>query len=349
MKQFIAGVYKEKHVRIAAIVSLLVLVLFLVPLNFLKGTVESVAMEALGHPVTVNGNITIGLAPWGIPALVLRDVEVKSQDIVAEKVKVSVPLLGHVFLRVRDLSFKGEDLGSGSFPVRLSTEGFSVSGLSWDRGDAEVSGDISYLDGNFGLDVVIRDLSYRDAAPTAAGAADLQARLDGKGKTAGQIVRSLKGNITLIGGRGKIPGEAMKVWTKGLLRNIFEEKKEYTKINCLVADFDVSGGVAHHKALFLDTEDAAIFGQGTIDLFRRKVDIVLSPKPKRTALVSLATPVHVIGPVDKITVVPVASAVAKGFGKLLLGAVNPAAAVLSSMKLGSEDNKDICAGYLERI
>ena len=68
-----------------------------------------------------------------------------------------------------------------------------------------------------------------------------------------------------------------------------------SSVNCLVGRFDVVDGVMRPQRLLLDTTVTRVHGEGTVDLNRERVDLILRPVAKRSRLLSLETPLAVDG------------------------------------------------------
>lgn len=66
-------------------------------------------------------------------------------------------------------------------------------------------------------------------------------------------------------------------------------------IECLAVDFDIVDGVGSSRTLLLDTSDSFIAGEGSIDLDRETVDLVVVSDPKDFSLLSLNAPIYVEG------------------------------------------------------
>jgi hypothetical protein len=158
-------------------------------------------------------------------------------------------------------------------------------------------------------------------------------------------VRTLSGHATLIGGAGKLEGNALDVWAGSLLTAFLPGSKD-THLNCAVAEFDIREGVAHSRTVIIDTDKATITGKGSIDLVRRHVDMRFTPHTKGLAVVSLATPMIVSGPFGNVTAHPDPTGVATKMGGFLLGAIAAPVALLPFLHAGGEGNA--CQKFLDK-
>lgn len=92
--------------------------------------------------------------------------------------------------------------------------------------------------------------------------------------------------------------------------------EKYAAVNCGVADLGINQGVISTRAFFLDTQNIAIAGDGTIDLGNEQIDYVFLPK-KKSRLNLKADPVRVRGSLlnPAVNVIPWKSAV-RTYGSL---------------------------------
>jgi uncharacterized protein involved in outer membrane biogenesis len=137
--------------------------------------------------------------------------------------------------------------------------------------------------------------------PKGAGA--LQGRFDlkGQGDSIAKIAASASGSaqIDMAGGAisnlldaeiGLNGGKALKVLITG---------DRAIGVNNATAAFDFDRGLGKSKTIVLDTDQTHTDGAGTIDLRDETVDVVLTPHPKKTALLSLHSSIRVHGPIRK--------------------------------------------------
>ena len=68
-----------------------------------------------------------------------------------------------------------------------------------------------------------------------------------------------------------------------------------SKVNCVVADLTMAGGIMKEKTIVVDTSKIRVRGTANIDFKKQTVYLKLTPKPKRPQFLYLATPVEVRG------------------------------------------------------
>jgi hypothetical protein len=100
---------------------------------------------------------------------------------------------------------------------------------------------------------------------------------------------ALNGNTRIAMGNGKVASRYLELLEKylgsGILRmiNPFEEKREFTPINCFVNAIDIKDGLADLKIL-LDTDRTSIIGAGNINLKTEALNLGIKPTPKKGAM-----------------------------------------------------------------
>jgi len=121
------------------------------------------------------------------------------------------------------------------------------------------------------------------------GNLDAAFNLDGSGDSVAALMAGLNGNIRISMSNGRVASEYLEVLEKylggGILRmlNPFEEKREYTPVNCFVDKIEIKDGLADVK-LLLDTDHTSIFGAGDVNLKTERLDLGIKPTPKKRAM-----------------------------------------------------------------
>lgn len=318
-------------------------------LNGFKEKIESQASGFLLQPVRVGGDILLGIENFR-PSLVLHDVEIgaagKGGVWTIERLEVTIPMVRPG----RDVEFSlesdidgvvydGRRLGDFEAPIRIAGNGVALTDISGRLDGAKLTGNVSYLGETLKAEIQIKDLDYAHVAEGIRdGELQVTAQLHATGVDESALRRSLAGSILIEGGEGEMAGDAINLWAADLLSSVLSGPAAETKLNCAVAEFAVEGGVAKSRRLVIDTPRVTVTGKGSINIVRETASLTFTPRPKERALLSLATPVIVSGPLDDLSVQPQPAAMAQKLGGLLLGAVNPAAALLPLMEQGAGDN-----------
>jgi len=151
---------------------------------------------------------------------------------------------------------------------------------------------------------------------------DIEVEMTSSGKSLQEMASNLDGNIYIAIQNGKIRKALMDLifvdivgWSIGHARG-----KKHVDIHCGITDHEINQGLVTTNAFFLDAENFAIAGHGTIDLGSEEIDYVLLPRKKSKLLRWGADPVKIKGPLKNPStkVLPWKSA-AMTYGGLFFG------------------------------
>ena len=121
------------------------------------------------------------------------------------------------------------------------------------------------------------------------GNLDASLNLDGSGDSIAALMAGLNGNIRIAMIDGRAASEYLELLEKylgsGILNmlNPFQQKREYTPINCFVNNIEIKDGLADIK-LLLDTDQTSIFGLGDVNLKTERLNLGIKPTPKKGAM-----------------------------------------------------------------
>jgi len=121
------------------------------------------------------------------------------------------------------------------------------------------------------------------------GNVDAAFNLDSTGDSIAALMAALNGNTRITMSNGKAASQYLDLLAKylgsGILQmlNPFEEKREFTPVNCFVNTIGIKDGLADVKIL-LDTDRTSIFGAGDVNLKTERLDLGIKPTPKKGAL-----------------------------------------------------------------
>ncbi len=173
-----------------------------------------------------------------------------------------------------------------------------------------------------------------------AAKGDMAIKLRGQGASVAELMAGLNGRTRLLIGRGQADIKAVDNLIGGLSKvvgTLVSEKKQSAALNCVASQFEIRNGIATSKVLLADTEFSTVVGEGTIDLGKERLDLLLKPKPKSVTL-SVAVPVEIGGTLANPSFTPEKLATAtKAVGVLaVVGAVTfPPTALLGLVEMGS--------------
>ncbi|HVE22146.1 MAG TPA: AsmA family protein [Acidocella sp.] len=122
-----------------------------------------------------------------------------------------------------------------------------------------------------------------------------------------------------------------------------------TRIDCLVGDFTLTGGVLDTKAFLIATKAANILGSGTVNLATERLALQLRTQATHFSIGSLSTPIDISGPLKTPRIMPAPGPLAARAGPAVaLGALFPPLALLPTIRLGLGD-KNACIDTMASI
>lgn len=132
-----------------------------------------------------------------------------------------------------------------------------------------------------------------------------------------------------------------------VLSTVFGDKQ--VQLNCMATDLSVTNGLVQTKTLLLDTSDAILHIDGTIDLAQEKPDLTIRPVSKGVRIVSLRSPIYVRGTFKNPDVdIDKGVLAMRAGGAIALAALAPITSLLPLINVGSdEENK--CGALLKEV
>lgn len=188
------------------------------------------------------------------------------------------------------------------------------------------------------------DVRLEELLPELGLEQPLQGRMDVTGdlRGVGNSLRSLfaqaEGQADIVVGEGELPIWGFDLIAADLVQAMMPWARhgDRTQMNCMVGRFKVRNGIARAEGLLIDTSRITVGGVGAVNLRTERIEFLFQPKPKDPSLISLATPVRVRGTLKDHSAVPDAMGLAtKGAAGLLLGAINPVAAIVPFLNAGT--------------
>jgi uncharacterized protein involved in outer membrane biogenesis len=194
------------------------------------------------------------------------------------------------------------------------------------------------------------------------GNLDAAFELDSTGDSIAALMAALNGRTQIVMSNGKAASKYLDLLSKylgsGILQmlNPFEEKREFTPVNCFVNPIVIKDGRADVKVL-LDTDRTSIFGAGDVNLKTERLNLGIKPTPKKGAMPAnisfsfnqLSQPFRLGGTLAQPSLVidpgRTAFVIGKMAGALALGPIG-IAAFFADVSVGK---KDPCATAMEAI
>lgn len=206
------------------------------------------------------------------------------------------------------------------------------------------------------LDKWLNQKRAADKPPYLSGKLDGQVRLEGEGNSTAAILSSLRGGLRTQVFNGKISHLAVEAAGLDVAQALGEFVKgdDPLPIRCSIIDLTADKGVLTPKVMVIDTSDSTLFVNGTVSLATEKFDLRVVTAPNDFTIASLRSPLLVGGnfgdPSVSLEKGPLA---AKIGSSILLGLLNPLAAIIPLFDFGSDKKadkgNDACLSLSKRI
>jgi hypothetical protein len=221
------------------------------------------------------------------------------------------------------------------------------------RGTVDASGPTAVLD----AELVIRNvdlatlLARMEIDEPAAGTFGGRFEVKSRGGSLGELAAHLDGELGVVLRRGRLGDSALELVALHLgdyLVSRLDDKDDTARpIDCLVGVFDARDGTMTARTLLLDTRHVRIEGEGSIDLAKEQMDLVLRQHSKDFSLGALRTPIEIEGPLaTRRARLQAGPLLTRGGAAAALAMLHPAAALLALVDPGSDDKPDACARAL---
>ncbi|UOD28091.1 AsmA family protein [Massilia violaceinigra] len=257
------------------------------------------------------------------------DVHYAAERIVREKQLPISKLSTHLILKdgVLTLAPMNFQMAGGSVTSTIKLDG-SGNGKQAIKATAKVSA---------------RHIKIKELFPSVegmkatVGQINGDAQLSSTGNSVASLLGASNGEVKALIDEGTV--SKMLLEQAGLnignivLTKLFGDKQ--VKLNCMASDFQVTNGLMQTRTFVVDTEEAAITGDGTINLANEQMDLTLNPKTKGLRIFSLRSPLHLRGSFSKPEVSVDKGVLAlKAGGAVALGLVAAPAALLPLVNTG---------------
>jgi uncharacterized protein involved in outer membrane biogenesis len=176
--------------------------------------------------------------------------------------------------------------------------------------------------------------------PYISGRLDAELRATGRGRSVAQILGDSQGSVLGRLDHGALSHLALKAAGLDVAGGIkvLVKGDEPLAVHCGVADLDVQKGVVRPKPVVLSLDNATLWADGYIALADEQMDVRTVSAPKDLTPVSLRTPIEVKGTLAKPSIsLDPSRVVARAGAAVLLGLLNPLAAVVPFIDPGARD------------
>ena len=261
-------------------------------------------------------------------------------------------------ISIQKLTKNGIQIGKLSFPLKLANGDLHAGPIEGRFNGSETSGDIMFKSSvkpaELTQKITIKNYDYGpiqqalNDAVNVKGSADILVDLKTSGNNGDELKANMGGNFSIVSGHGEFPAKVLSFWGQGLLNVMLPDlnPQEQTVMNCAVVDFDLEKGIAKSNALFIDTDQLTIKGEGKYNYFKDDLDLKIKPETKSVTIAGTGIPVVVSGPLSDPSYAPSLMGLGETIGKLALGAINPAFLLVTMTDLGLSDNHP-CKKFIE--
>jgi uncharacterized protein involved in outer membrane biogenesis len=175
--------------------------------------------------------------------------------------------------------------------------------------------------------------------PYVTGQLQGHATLQGSGHSTAEILATLQGDIGATVENGTLSHLLVEAGGLDLAQSlgVYFKGDNALVLDCAVADLGVSSGTLRPRLLVLDTIDSTVWVDGSVSLATEKLDLRAVVAPKDFSVLTLRSPLHIQGSFAHPTVTVEKGPLGLKLGAaLLLGLVNPLAALLPLVDTGSQ-------------
>jgi uncharacterized protein involved in outer membrane biogenesis len=245
-------------------------------------------------------------------------------------------VLNNGVLNLAPLTF---DMAGGNLNSTIKLDGSGREGKNAIRATAKVSA---------------RHIHIKELFPTiekmqaTVGEINGEAQLSATGNSVASLLGSSNGEVKTLINQGtvsKLLLEEMGLNVGNIvLSKLFGDKQ--IQLNCMATDFGVTNGLMKSRTFVVDTDEAIVTADGTVNLANEQLDITLRPQTKGLRIFSLRAPLYVRGAFSKPDVSVDKGVLAmRAGGAIALGLAAPIAALLPLIHAGPGENSD-CARLL---
>lgn len=244
--------------------------------------------------------------------------------------------------------------------VQLENGQLNLTPLKFGMAGGTLEADIALNGANTPLQgkarVKARGLRLKDLVPdfepmqTSLGELNGDADLTGTGNSVAALLGSADGQLQLVINDGTVSRSLMEIAglnvANYLIARMFGD--EEVQIHCAVADLRFDKGSMTTPIFVIDTENALIEVDGTVNFATEELDLDIDPESKGLRIFSLRSPLYVRGTfADPRPGVHAGPLALRGTGMLALGALTPAAGLLALIAPSGEQDSQ-CQALLER-
>ena len=113
------------------------------------------------------------------------------------------------------------------------------------------------------------------------------------------LLATANGRLDVVAGPAKVAYRYLELWASNLMTAMLSpawRPENATQYRCSAAFFDIRNGEIKTDAFLINASDHTVAAAGKLDLGTEDLDVVASPNSKDLALLSLAVPIRLTGP-----------------------------------------------------
>jgi uncharacterized protein involved in outer membrane biogenesis len=178
-------------------------------------------------------------------------------------------------------------------------------------------------------------------------------KLAGRGDSLASLLGASNGALRLLVTDGEVSETLLEEAGLNVANIVVAKLKgdKLVRIDCGAAAFTVNDGTAKADLFVVDSENALVEVDGTIDLGKERLDLTLHPHTKGMRIFSLRSPLHVEGSFLHVGVsVDKKSLLVRGGGAIGLGLIAaPLAALVPLIAPGGEEETKSCTPLVDEL
>ena len=185
------------------------------------------------------------------------------------------------------------------------------------------------------------------------GLLNAHAKLEGKGNSTAELLRSLNGDVSLYIRNGEISHLVIEAAGLDIAQavGLLIKGDQNLKMQCAVADFKSRNGVMNTNVALVDTSVTTILMSGNVNMGEERLNLRLTAEPKNFSPFTVRSPIDITGTFLNPKVTPEKGPIVTRIaGGVLLAIINPLAAILPFLDPGANtsDNPS-CSATLGQI
>jgi len=163
------------------------------------------------------------------------------------------------------------------------------------------------------------------------GSADVTMTAEGYGRSLRDLAGTANGHLDIVAGPAKVATRFLELWVSNLMTAMLAQawhRERFTQYHCAAAHIDIHKGEMKTDSLLVDASDHSLAAAGTLDLRAEDLDVVVTPRPKDLAVLSLATSIRLTGPLTAPTISTSVESIAASKAWQVLDIADPIGLVL---------------------